>query len=223
VLFGRATTADREKAIPNADGVELESWATEQARSIPSQLCDELPNAVAEIASVVYLCGGDLLHLPFCYSSQGWMNLADLRDWIGDKTEVFLAEPSLIEEAFRFVDDVNFKPNVLLAGGNTDLGWIGGGAVWPAAPREQTDHRWWYRYQRTLQGLVVNTLATVWGVSVDDVLRASELSVHPSDAGAEHRFIFRDVGHSEVATISEPVEVIRRPARPPMSNRKGRL
>ena len=211
LLFGRAATADRENAIPNADGLELRDWATAQARLIPARLCDEQPDAAAEIASVVYQCGGDVSHLPFCYSNLGWMDLSDLRDWIGDKTEVLLADRDLIEDAFRFVDEIKVDPNVILAEGLTSLGWIGGRVVWPAALREQTNHRWWAAHQRTLKGFVVNMLATVWAVPVDEVLHASEFSIHPSDAGAEERHIWRDIGHSGVATLSESVQVIRRP------------
>ena len=177
LLFGRAATADGENAVPYADGAELRDWATAQAQSIPTKLCDDEPDAAADVASIVYHCGGDVSDLPFCYSNLGWMKLADLRDWIGNKTEVLLAERDLIEDAFRFVDDITINSNAVLAEGIGGLGWIGGRAVWPAAFREQTDNRWWDKHQRTLKGLVVSTLAAVWAVSVDEVLRASEFSM----------------------------------------------
>jgi hypothetical protein len=223
VLFGRAATADRETAVPEVDGKELMDWATAQAKSISPQLCEDQPDAAADIAAVVYQCGGDICSLPFCYSNLGWMDLVDLADWVGQKPEIMLTDRDLIEEAFRFVDDITLNASVLMVEGRTSLSWIGGRGMWPVAIHQPTNHRWWDIYQRTLKGLVVETLARIWEVPIGQILNESEFSVHPTDASAEETYIWRDIGHSGVATLSESVQIIRRPTRPIKGRRRPTL
>ena len=209
VLFGEAATADREKAVPLADGTQLAAWANAQADAASKPGFQQ--DAAADIAAVVYHCGGEIGDLPFCYSHLGWMNMEELLPWVGRKLEILLVDIDFIDDAFRFVEDFTLDPNVLVVAGTTLLTWVGGGALWPAAPRHHRPHRWWNAHQRTLKGLVVSTLASYWAVSIDQILEASEFSKHPSDPSAEDRYIWRDIGRSPGGVLNESVEIIRRP------------
>jgi len=139
------------------------------------------------------------------------MNREEMLLWVGRKPEILLVDIDLLDDAYRFVEHLTFEPNALAVEGTTSLTWIGGAALWPAAPRHGRPHLWWNTRQRTLRGLIVSTLASYWGVSIDQILEASEFSKHPSDPSAEDRYIWRDIGRSSGATINESVEIPRRP------------
>jgi hypothetical protein len=216
VFLARPLTADRSEALPLADGQQLADWATEQGELM---LADwrkdaEDPESLMIGAGVVYACGGDTGTLPICLSKKVWMDAEAIASWGRTKKEILLIDAQFLRDSYRFVDEFDLMGNVLVIqewSQPVPLKQIG---QWPSTP--PVANRWWRQNQRSLKGLIIHILARVWGVSVDDVIAASEFTYGDD-------WVWRDIATAGGRDLSEAVDVIRRPGAAPRvrSRQKG--
>jgi hypothetical protein len=184
LLLAQPLTADRSQALAMADGKPLADWATEQGRLMLADSLDEEEGLMAG-AGVIYACGGDTGELPICLSDKGWMDGKELAGWVQEKKEVLLIDTQFLHDSYRFVDEFKLLSNVLVVQEWSQPVSLKQLSLWPSS--QPAANRWWRQYQRTLKGLIIRVAATTWGVSVDDLLAASEFTYGDD-------WIWRDVG-----------------------------
>ena len=208
VFLARPLTADRSEALPLADGQQLADWATEQGELMLADWSkDETdPESLMVGAGVVYACGGDTGELPICLSRKGWMDADAIASWGRTKKEILLLDAQFLRDSYRFVDEFELIGNVLVVqewSQPIPLKQIG---QWPSSP--PVANRWWRHNQRSLKGLIIHILASIWGVSVDDIIVASEFTYGDD-------WIWRDIATAGSRDLNEAVDVIRRPGTAP--------
>ena len=207
VLVGKPHTAARNIGVPLAGLNVLEVWASEQAGLI---VRDSLGSEdQSDCAAIVRALGGSTQKLHIAEDASGWKSAEEIsRERLDD--EILILQDASLALARREFGEIVLHSNVfavnpgipgILQTRRHDL-WID----WP--PLGGSESGWnsdWFLYSKTLQGLLLEAIATAWGIPLPQILKASQRST-------DRKKIEREIGRSNGKPVVRRVEMlIRRP------------
>jgi len=198
ILVGETRRTARNKAEPIVDLTELARWADEQA-ALVGGLSGDAETLLHDCAAVIWCCGGDTGPLPIVETADGLLTFGDVARWGDAPDEVVAIECAALWHLRRAGAHASLGRNVVATyHGSPLLIWSYG--PWPTA-RDKAPYSGSIGWADTLLGAFMEALAKAWGVSLADVLDASELR--------EGRV--REVGKIGDAPFSEWSYLIRNP------------
>ena len=206
VLAGKPHTAARNIGVPLAGQDVLRLWASEQAALIvPASLGSE---DQVECAATVRALGGSTQQLHIAEDASGWKSAEEISKERIDG-EVLIVQDAALHLARMERGEIVLHRNVfavnpgmpgILQTERHDL-WID----WP--PPSGSDGGWnsnWRFHSRTLQGVVMEAIATAWGTPLAQVLKVSQQST-------DKKAIEREIGRCNGTPVVLSVAVLRRP------------
>jgi len=169
VIQGTSIRASREEAMPIADEAMMSKWATEQAKLRCEQNLS--PEEQVSAGHVIYRLGGDVRSLKIVLSSDGWLDAAEVAEWVADKSVIWVAE------LFEYEMFKRSRPNLELNESVLCVDFAGGPILSPRArdtsdriyewPRIENNQKPERFYLRGLDGLLMEILATSWKESLE--------------------------------------------------------
>jgi hypothetical protein len=207
VLIGTPQTAARNMGVPLVGSDVLRSWASEQAALIVQNSLSSEDQA--ECASVICALGGATQQLHIAEDASGWKSAEEISREC-PYGEVLILQDDTLNILRRDLGEVVLNGNVFAVsvGSRSILGirssdpWID----WP--PERESDDGWnsdWSFHSKTLQGVVMESIAMAWGIPLAHVLKASQQSTDSKD-------IEREIGMCNGNPVVERVDVICRPS-----------
>jgi Histidine kinase-, DNA gyrase B-, and HSP90-like ATPase len=221
ILVGSPDRAARDVATPVVGEEELARWATDQANIAASS--DEQPEELAYIAELVRAVRGKIENLPIALTVSGWVTMAELsRLWqatsevrLASKLDIIRYRTGDLDSSLTIPDDV------IVVTMEVPVPWLPaeGPNPWPMPTEELLDHdpeaqegrTWFWIYERTLEGAVIEALAQAWGTSPLAIVQASE-----------ERFVRSislewTLGDGEIISVEVPGYLVKRPTDLPRS------
>lgn len=206
VLVGKPHTAARDIGVPVADRNILQPWAAEQADLIfNASLESELQS---ECASIVRALRGRTKKLHIAEGASGWKSAEDIsKENLDD--EILILQDALLHLTRRELGEITLHKNVFAVGMGVpgilqtkrrDL-WI----IWP--PEDGSETIWrrvWVLHSRTLNGALIEAIATAWNIPLDQILKVSQKKT-------DKKPIKREIGLCNGNPVVLDVEIIRRP------------
>lgn len=206
ILVGRSARAARDEALPIASVDTLIHWANEQARLVHSPNSD-IESQVA-IAQVIRALGADPGEMPVAQSASGWLSATEIAAQ-EQPDEVYLVQDAAVSNAQNELSAETFKlksgvfsvamgqPGLLQTQSRHHIHWppykyLSNGQLWLRG--------------LTLEGLVIEALATAWDSTVEDVIQVSEFSSDDTE-------LVREVAIADGEAVTEGVDVVRNPAK----------
>lgn len=212
IFLGSSLTASRQVAIPSVPAETLAAWASEQASLL--SCCDELTSEQkADCAATIRRCGGDTADLPIAETETGWVSYRELGRMDNLPDEVYLLQDAayyLLSNPYDAAPiAVRLHDNVFAVA----VSWPailqpGSRHPWVDWPPRQKDEVWreWSFAKHSLEGVLIEAVATVWKASIPAVLKAS---LHSTDKTTYEREIgLMPNGNS----IRKNVDILRNPA-----------
>ncbi len=198
ILVGETRRTARNEAEPVVDPKELARWATEQAALVPNLSADR--ETLCDYAGAIWHCGGDTGPLPVAESADRLLTFTDVSRYRDAPDELVVINHDFLWQLRRAGADVSLDRSVVAASHSFSPIMLSTLYGWPGVESE-APQTWWDYRARTLLGALTEALAKAWGVSLADVLDASELR--------EARD--REVGRIGDAPFSASSWVIRNP------------
>jgi len=179
LLLGRPERLSRIMARPMAfDCPEaLSRWATEQSDLVPRLTEDRM--MLGNYALLIRLLGGDTRGLPIARSTAGVHSFHDIA-----RRRDLPSEVLLYEEYWGSFSHQELPENgIAVATGRMKALYD----IMPEEdPKRRADHPRWKQYWMSLWGATMEAIALAWGVSLQEVLGASEIGREtPGDTSSE--------------------------------------
>lgn len=204
ILVGKSARASRDIGIPIISKNKLSEWATAQALLLENLNLDS--QTQIECASVVRTCGGNTMGLKIAAHANGSINLNEAKKIISlNKFSQYLivqdAAISIYErdnkcsvELFENVFSVDVGvPSVLQTRNIEHFFW------WPESEDDQFD-------SRSLEGLINEAFAEVWGNTLEKIFAISDLSTDEKSYEAS-------IGKfNDEEVIIDHLDIIRKPS-----------
>jgi len=206
VLVGKPHTAARNIGVPIAGPEDLQPWASEQARLNFAYSTDSEDQPGA--AAIIRALGGSTQKLYIAENASGWKSAADISSKHFDDEILILQDASLYLARRDFGEIVLHKnvfavnPGIpgILQTGRHDV-WID----WP--PEGDLESNWdddWIFHSITLQGALMEAIATAWGIPLRQILKVSQQST-------DNKSIKKEIGSCNGKPVVLSVDVVRRP------------
>lgn len=200
LFIGEPARASRDIGIPIANGKELENWASEQSALLLENTDAE---EQLECASFVRSLGGKVQGY-FAQNKMGFISLSEFKSIVRER----LKEIVVIGDASFYLLEkdhgkICLKDNVFVANpGRPGVLQTRIEDSWVDWPKRESE--WFHDY--TLQGVLVEVFSYVWGVSLDSVIAASDISTDENS----YSYIIGEANGQEI--IDDHVDIIRLPS-----------
>jgi len=175
IFIGNTTKLSRDSAIPIADKVNMAKWATEQAKLIIDKIKNQEDQA--SLSLIIRKLNGDIGTLTVAYDAHGWINSQQIIEFHGSQDEIFIIDRLELMEEIKKYKLINLNSNVIavedgLQGilvGSLDYIWLE-----PHYLEEHNAEEFGKRFfAEGIGGVVLESLAKFWGITVDEILNAS--------------------------------------------------
>lgn len=206
VLVAKPHTAARNIGVPIAGLEDLQPWASEQARLNFEYSMDSEDQS--EAAAIIRALGGSTQKLHVAEDASGWKSAEDISKEQFDD-EILILQDASLSLARRDFGEIVLHKNVFAV----DVGrpgilqtrrhdvWID----WP--PEGDLESNWdanWRFHSNTLQGALMEAIATAWGIPLRQILKISQQST-------DNQSIKKEIGSCDGKPVVLSVDVVRRP------------
>lgn len=197
LFIGKEARASRDIGIPYAEGKILQEWATEQAELLKEQFSN--PELQVGVSRCIRVLGGDTKDLVIAECKVGYINKVDFLEKIKDKhKEIIIISNSGFSLLKRDYGDIELLDNVFVVDPGiypiiSSYQWID----WP-------DHSNDRFHAFSLKGILEETFAEAWNISLDKLFETSEIST-------DNKRYTRVIGHTQdgTAVIGNLVNILR--------------
>lgn len=198
LFAGEAIRASRDIGVPIVTGDELKMWASEQSTLIFEK---SKASKQFEISEFVRCMGGDTNKLIIAQHQNKLINIYEFEEIVRDSLQEIIiistAALSIIERDKR--SKVNLKKNIFV----TEVGIPGilqtrNQDSWVSWPEKYRD---WF-HSSSLEGLLIETFAMVWGASLESVKEASNFSTDDK----QYSYVIGDVEGKDV--VCDHVDIV---------------
>jgi hypothetical protein len=175
IFIGNATKLSRDSAIPIANEVNMAKWASEQAKLI----CDKVKNPEDQesLSSIIRRLKGETGNLKVAYNAHGWINSQQIIEFHSSHNEILIIDNYELMEEIKKYESIKLNSNVIAVAGGIQ-GILGKSLddVWlrpyylNAHNEEEFDKLF---FAEGIGGVVLESLAKSWGVTVEKILDAS--------------------------------------------------
>ncbi|MGO9462674.1 MAG: ATP-binding protein [Isosphaeraceae bacterium] len=169
VLIGTPERASRMTARPLAFDVPeaLSRWSSEQARLV-SKLAQDM-DTLAHYALLIRLLGGDTGDLIIARDSSGWLSFEEIRRKDLPNEVLLHEELSAVARVYPALPD----NGIAVVTGRMKAIYVD---TFKHDPKRRANHPRWEQYWMSLWGAAIEAIALAWGVPLQEVLEASEIS-----------------------------------------------
>jgi hypothetical protein len=205
VLLGRAIRAARDQAIPLVAPDALADWATEQATVVGA--LTRTPEALREVAGLVWRLGGTTDDLPLARAAIGWLGYRELVQWLRGRDQVVLLESYVTQMELPKGSILELASDVLDVETTSTIFVQAGGTVyidWPAAEFGVDDRELVYELQR-LGGPVCLAAVEAWDADIGEVVSCAEGRSHAAPPREVMQLDGRAVESSDYVILRRPV------------------
>lgn len=197
LFIGKEARASRDIGIPYAEGKILQEWATEQAELLKEQFSN--PELQVGVSRCIRVLGGDTKDLVIAECKVGYINKVDFLEKIKDKhKEIIIISNSGFSLLKRDYGDIELLDNVFVVDPGISpiisfYQWID----WP-------DHSQDRFHAFSLQGILEETFADMWNISLETLFEISDIST-------DDKHYTRVIGHTLDGTevIDDFVDILR--------------
>jgi hypothetical protein len=206
VLVGRPHTAARNIGVPVADLDTFQPWASEQAELIFKDSLDS--EYQSDCASTIRALHGSTQKLHIAEGKGGWKSADGLsRENLDD--EILILQDASLSLERRAVGEIELHKNVFAVDmGITGILQTDRHDIWVDWPPEDSSEKIWSRdwifHSRSLQGALMEAIATAWGIPLRQVLKTSQQCT-------DNKSIKKEIGLCNGKPVVLSVDVIRRP------------
>lgn len=204
ILIGSSARASRDIGIPIISENKFKVWATGQALLLQKMNLDPLTEI--ECASLVRSCGGNTMNLKIAIHANGSINYNETKEIIRlNKFNQYL----VVQNAAISNYERDHKCKIELA---DNVFSVDVGVPSILQIRNPEHHVWWpdsndeWFHSRSLEGLVDEAFAEVWGGTVEQILDNSDISTDEKSYEAV-------IGKVEGLEVSlDHLDIIRKPS-----------
>ena len=198
LFVGETVRASRDIGIPLADNQLIKKWATEQADLLVS---NTKVDRQLETSEFIRALGGDTNELVIALHKTGTININGFERLIRDEyKEIVIMGDAAFSILEKDKGKVILNDNVFVASAGipgilqmrNDNHWV----TWPQLTFERF-------HDQTLQGLLVERFAKIWGESVSSVIDVSDISTDENS----YEYIIGDVNGKSITC--DHVDIIR--------------
>ena len=201
LFVGQATRASRDIGVPLAEGQLLKEWASEQAELLAAKTSLE---EQLESSRFVRALGGSTNDFVIARHRTGLFKFSDFESLIrGFHKEIIIISDASFSLLEREYGKIVLKDNVFVtASGIPGILQTRMDDYWVSWPEHDSERF----HARSNQGILEEAFSNIWGVSLNSVIEASDISTDDID----YSHVIGEVDGSEIE--ADHVDIIRIPS-----------